>query len=232
MQGGAARLRLGRGQGLRNASSVRASVAALGGAHGVEHVPLGGAEGPAAARGRTHGSRPRATARRAGPRLRGGGWCCTRCGAQCGAVCAWPPSAGRFGLAWHAGGAWGRRRGARGRRAARARSFFGRWGALSAHAALRGPRARPSLSATRALCGRGDMKNISWHHQVCEGGPFLGALSLRARASAGCGTPKRAQPAGVPPGPRHPLPSRCPPGRSYRDACLGSLHSPPSAWLR
>ena len=55
------------------------------------------------------------------------------------------------------------------------------------------------------------MKNISWHHQVCEGGPFLGALSHGVRASAGCGTPKRAQPAGAP-GPRHPLPSHCPPG--------------------
>ena len=104
-------------------------------------------------RSRPHRREPtsRGLARRAGPRLRGGGWCCTRCGAQCGAVCARPPAAGRFGLAWHAGEVRGDVVGARGRRAARARSFFGRWGALSAHAALRGPRARPSLSATRAL---------------------------------------------------------------------------------
>ena len=42
-----------------------ALVAALGGTHGVEHVPRGRAEGRAAARGRADGSRPRAASRAA-----------------------------------------------------------------------------------------------------------------------------------------------------------------------
>ena len=59
------------------------------------------AEGPAAARGRTDGSRPRAASRGAPGPASVVAWCSARCGAQWfSAVCAWPPSAGRFGLAW------------------------------------------------------------------------------------------------------------------------------------
>ena len=115
--------RLERVEGLRNRPRLRS--VRCGAGWGTRcGAPARGRAGRTAARGRTDGSRPRAASRGAPGPASVVAWCSARCGAQCGAVCAWPPSAGRFGLAWHAGGAWGRRRGARGRRAARARSFL------------------------------------------------------------------------------------------------------------
>ena len=136
-------------------------------------APARGRAGRTAARGRTDGSRPRAASRGAPGPASVVAWCSARCGAQCGVRLGRRPLAASV---WHGmrvvrGDVVGAREGAE----QHARGPFGRWGALSAHAALRGPRARPSLSATRALCGRGDMKK----HLVAP--PSLRGRSLPRR---------------------------------------------------
>ena len=191
--GGVARLPLREAQRVEGLGTARLRGVGCGAGCDTQcGVRTRGRTGRAAARGRTDGSRfvhRDASARRGRVRLCDV-WCAARCGAQCGACALGRRPRPLVASVWHAG-CVGLRSGASSTRTL----LLGRWRDPQhtrtppcEEERARAPRAR-SAGKGRGL--------YSSARETLRGRPPSSVPSLWVRASAACGSPWRAQPAGA-----------------------------------